>query len=348
MKMLRHAAALLAMAAACQAVAADDYYSWANSNDQSVTTVGNQQVTTPAQSSCTNCEQLCNTNCCESGLAVVGFAGFDAFKGVSEAGLNDNFGAVTGLNASVPLFGLSEYGFGWQLGMSYGIYDFDGRDTLNTAASQEQTFITTGFFRKAPCGEHLSFGLVYDWMVNTDWGAYANDPTLGQWRGQVEWAVSDCNAFGVRGAVRDNTTRQTVVVAGIDYLVANRAVSHAECFWRHEFECTKAESFLWAGLTQNDRLTGDGSLSDWLLGASVEVPLSDRISLYANAEYVHPTAAAGPDASVDTCYDISMGITIYFGGRCCDCCETHCAGPYLPVANNSSFLVDQGVNRILR
>ena len=329
-------------------MAADDYYNWASSNDQSATAVANEKVTTPAQSSCTNCEQLCNTNCCESGLAIVGFAGFDAFKGVSDFNYNDNFGVVTGLNASVPLFGLSEYGFGWQLGMSYGIYDFDGRDTYNTASSQEQTFITTGFFRKARCDEHLSFGLVYDWMVNTDWGVFANDPTLGQWRGQVEWATSDCNAYGVRGAVRDNTSRERVL--SNTFLVSNRAVSHAEGFWRHEFECTKAESFLWAGLTQNDRLSGDGSLSDWLIGASVEVPLSDRISLYANAQYVHPTAAAGPDASIDSCYDIGMGITVYFGGCCCNCNHsTHCAnGPYLPVANNSTFLVDQDFSLIRR
>ena len=63
-----------------------------------------------------------------------------------------NFGAVTTLNVGVPIPGLHDYGLGWQTGIGYGVYDFDGRITgTDTARSQQQTFVTTGFFRKANC-----------------------------------------------------------------------------------------------------------------------------------------------------------------------------------------------------
>ena len=129
---------------------------------------------------------------------IVGFAGFDSFKGISDLVLPSNFGVVTGLNAGVPIPGLRDYGFGWQIGLSYGVYDLDGRvAAADESHSQQQTFVTTGFFRKAQCDQRLSFGVVYDWMYNTEWGIAGNDPTMGQWRGQIEYAASGCNGIGL-------------------------------------------------------------------------------------------------------------------------------------------------------
>jgi hypothetical protein len=337
---VRQAAALLAITVACQAglAWAEDAY-WVSDSGPSAIPTGNEKVTSQGQSCCPTCgPTVCGNECGESGLSLVGLAGFDAFKGISDGSYPSNFGVLTGLNAGVPLFALGEYGFGWQIGLSYGVYDIDGRYTANQASSQQQTFITTGFYRKAGEDRQLSFGLVYDWMVNENWGVYATTPTLGQWRAQVEWAVSDCNAFGMWGCVRDNVSRQLYLR---QTLVASRAVSQANFFWHHEFCCTKADSYLWTGCTQNDRLNGDGSLSDWVIGASVEVPLSSRLALYANAQYVHPTAAASTTAAVEDCYNVGMGIVWYFGGHACDRSITNKYGPYMPVANNSTFLVDQ-------
>ena len=98
-------------------------------------------------------------------FGIVGSAGFDSFKGASDDELSSNFGAVVGLNSGV---GLGDTGLGWQLGMSYGVYDLDGRSSTNPATSQQQVFLTTGFFHKAHCERRLSFGLVYDWMFNDE------------------------------------------------------------------------------------------------------------------------------------------------------------------------------------
>lgn len=333
--LLTQAAALLVITAACRGVWADEYYSMAR-NDVSIPEA-------PVPASEETAGFLGDCNCEDNGVAFVGFAGFDSFGAIGDYSYPNNFGVVTGLNSAVPLFGLQEKGFGWQTGVSYGVYDLEGRDGGQPQTSQQQIFVTTGFFRKAKCDERVSFGLVYDWMFNTNYGVGAVDPTLGQWRGQIEYAMSDANALGVRGALHDNIARNNGAYYQRQALYENQAVSHGEVFWHHAFCETNADTYLYMGITQNDRLSGDGSLYDWLLGVSGEVPLSDRLTLYANAQFVHPTGPAGETSAIDMGYNVSMGFAWYFGG----CARTRSVhgpyGPYLPIANNSSFIVDSNI-----
>jgi hypothetical protein len=325
-------AALLVIAAACQAVLADDYYSMTG-NEKNI-------PETPAITNGEYATDFGDCNCDENGIAFVGAAGLDSFGCIADDGRTNNFGAVTGLNSAVPLFGLKDRGFGWQTGVSYGVYDFEGRFGNQEQTCQQQVFVTTGFFRKAKCDERVSFGLVYDWMFNTDYGVGAVDPTLGQWRGQVEYAMSDSNAIGVRGAVRDNIARNQGTYFQRAALYEHQAVTHGEVFWHHAFCESRADTYLYMGLTQNDRLSGDGSLYDWLVGLSGEVPMSDRLTLYANAQFVHPTGVAGSTSAADMGYNVGMGVAYYFGG-CARARSIHGPhGPYLPIANNSSFIVD--------
>ena len=254
-----------------------------------------------------------------------------------------NFGEVTAVNAGALLPGLDQYGLGWQTGLSYGIYDFDGRSSTyhDLANSQQQVFITTGFFRKARCDQRLSFGLVYDWMVDDQWGEYGAHPTLGQWRGQIEYAFSDCNSLGLWGCRRDLNAQQTFVESGVRVPVMNRAISQLNLFWRHKF-CSGADSSLWIGIPDHGRLNGNGSVLDWMVGASVQAPLSERLCAYANGAYFHPSAAAGDDGAMESGYNVGMGVVWYFGGGAC----THGlhgrpADAYMPLANNSNFLVEQ-------
>ena len=362
---VRHAVTLLAITVACQAglALAEDYY-WVSSGDQATTPAGTEKAA-PAQvqSTCdpcapvaSGCEQSCgscDSCCCRLGceeecerVGIVGFAGLDSFKGIADGQFQSNFGAVTGVNIGLLMPGLDEYGFGWQTGLSYGVYDLDGRSStfVDRAKSQTQLFVTTGLFHKAKCDQRVSFGLVYDWMFNDQWGEYGNNPTLGQWRGQIEYAVSGCNAFGVWGTARDLGARQAVVILDVGRgIVADRAISQANLFWHHKF-CSGADSYVWLGIPDHGRINGDGSLIDWTFGASVQVPLSQRLALYANGAYFHPSAAAGDAAAVDGGYNVGMGVVWYFGGNArSHAINGKCATPYMPVANNSSFLVDQGV-----
>jgi hypothetical protein len=358
---VRHAVTLLAITVACQAglALAEDYYQLTG-NDQTAMTVGNEKTVGPQQSACSGSPSLCgcqtcgNEPCCCSrlgcendcsSLGIVGFMGMDAFNGIADSPLPSNFGVVTGFNAGAPIAGLSDYGLGWQIGISYGLYDFDGRAPViageSAAGAQQQTFVTTGFFRKAHGDQRVSFGVVYDWMFNTNWGVFGNDPTLGQWRGQIEYALSGRNGIGLWGAKRDLGSVQ-VVSANLE--VADRAISQASVFWHHKF-CSGADSWLWIGIPDHGRLdrTEGGSLGDWILGANVQAPLTKRLALYGNFAYMHPSAAAGAIAANETTWDVGMGVAMYFGGTSA---RTHaingnCWTPYIPVANNSTFFVDE-------
>jgi hypothetical protein len=357
---VRVAVALIAITAVCQAslVLAEDYYG-ASGSGQQASLIGQEKAV--GQAPCNSCNQGCCSeqgcgecgNCCgcEMGCdecppwGLVGFTGFDSFKGISDFDSPSNFGLVTGLNFGAPIPGLRDYGFGWQVGISYGVYDFDGFGRYDsdgtlvgqTAHCQQQTFVTTGFFRKAQCDQRLSFGIVYDWMYNTDYGLFHNDPTLGQWRGQIEYAVSGCNGIGLWGAQRNLGSEQ--VVNGIE--VFDRALSQVNLFWHHKF-CSGADSWLWFGIPDHGRYSGDKSFADWMIGANVQVPLSDRLALYANASYLHPSASAGADAAVEQGYDVGMGVMWFFGGHArSNAINGKCWQAYLPVANNSSFLVEQ-------
>jgi hypothetical protein len=217
---------------------------------------------------------------------------------------------------------------------------------MDPARSQEQVFVTTGFFHKAKCGQRVSFGLVYDWMFNREWGEFGNHPTLGQWRGQIEYAVSGCNAIGFWGCARDLGSVQTVSIMPMmmmsdHIIVTDRAISQANLFWRHKF-CCGGDSYLWFGIPDHGRINGDGSLLDWTVGVGLQAPLTERLAMYANAAYFHPSAAAGLDATVDGGWNIGMGLVWYIGGGArSHAINGKCATPYMPVANNSNFLVDQ-------
>jgi len=209
---VRHAVTLLAIAVACQAglALADDGYYWVSGSNQSAAPAGTEKVAAQGQSACSSCcpDQSCNAcdpcgGClgCESGerYGIVGTFGLDAFKGVSDQFYNSNFGAVTGLNSGLllPVARLRSRLADRPSATAFTILTAESTNTADPSHCQQQLFVTTGFYHKAKCDQRLSFGLVYDWMYNTDWGFYGTNPTLGQWRAQVEYAVNDCNGIGL-------------------------------------------------------------------------------------------------------------------------------------------------------
>jgi hypothetical protein len=302
----------------------------------------------PCDDSCCSCGGRCRrcrgcvTGCDEDPqIGVVGLFGFDSFHGVSDGSYQSNFGTVAGVNGAVPIPWLYDYGVAAQIGATYGVYDWKGRSSsFQPLSSQQQTFVTTGLFRRAFDGRRLSFGLVYDWMVGTNWGTFATGPVLGQWRGQAECALSDCDSLGVWGTMRDHGHGQ-VVPAFVPASVETRALSQINFFWHHKFT-GGADSGVWVGIPQSDRLGQPGNLGDLILGGDVQVPLSDQVALYANLQYMKPSASAGHDAAIDETYNIGVGLAWYPGRYArTKTVNGACWMPYMPVANNSTFLVDQ-------
>jgi hypothetical protein len=296
---------------------------------------------------CRSCNSCCNQLGCEENckrFGIIGFAGFDSFKGISERMYPSNFGAVSGLNTGVLFPGLEDYGFGWQTGVSYGVYDFDGGNRGDISSTQQQIFVTTGFYRKAKSDQRVSFGLVYDWVVNDHWGEFGVNSTLSQWRGQIEYALNGCNAIGVWGCVRDRffSYEHTSGSMPIIFSLIDRPISQINMFWHHKFDAG-ADSNVWIGIPERVQLDWYDFPLDWTIGANVQVPLSKRLALYANASYSHPSERAGSlVSSIVSTYDVGMGVVWYFGGKAhSDAINGSCSSPYMPVANNSNFLVDQ-------
>jgi hypothetical protein len=266
------------------------------------------------------------------------FSGADTFRNIADGAFQGNFGSVTGANAAAPLPGLEELGIGWQLGASYGVYDFSGRSssTAHPSGAQQQIFITTGFFRRGNAGQRLSFGMAYDWMVNHNYGYMAISPTLGQWRGQIEWAFGAFNSLGVWATVRDrgyyrHTPENSMQLSPLSQL---------DVFWHHKFN-EGADSWFYVGLPTSKKLGGIGTLGDVILGGSASVPLSPRLAMYAQAMYMWPSASPGPVAATQDAYNLGFGLAWYPGKNArTRTVNGGCWLPYLPLANNGNFLVD--------
>lgn len=296
------------------------------------------------------------------------WSGVDSWRGVSDGTFQNNDGVVTGANVAAPLAWLSEYGFGAQAGASYGVYDFDGRaSSAPTNLAQQQVFVTTGLFRRAdaslPLGR-ISGGVVYDWQFNNNFGTFANSPTLGQWRGQIAYAFSAWNEIGFWGAIRDRGAQKITPLGLQEY----SAINQGNLFWHHKYQRWGADSRFYIGIPNQHRLNQDfanfgpagagGSLGTFIVGTNWNVPINDRLDMYANAMYMRPSAHAGATtgplgpgagtayASAQDFWNISFGLT-YYPGRAAR--SSTVAGrkwmPYLPVANNGTFLVDTNLTQ---
>ena len=295
------------------------------------------------------CRDFCAAcqECPQQGLVL--FSGFDSFRGVGDQGNifsngSHNYGATMGFNYGTHLGSFSDAtGLGFQFGGSYGVYDWDGRPTnlgaLTTTQAQQQVFITTGLFKKADGDSNWSYGVVHDWMVNQSWGAFAVNPTLGQWRGQIAYATSAWDEFGFWGTLCDKGDTN---LDSFGNAVFTRSINQANLFWHHKWDFA-ADSWFWVGVPQDSRLDHNlgGSLGNLLIGGSIIAPLNEYVSLYGNMQYMHPSAAPGPIGNGEASWYVAFGLQFYIGGNACsDNVAGNCWLPLMPVANNGNFLVD--------
>jgi hypothetical protein len=119
-----------------------------------------------------------------------------------------------------------------------------------------------------------------------------------------------------------------------------RGVNQLSIYGRHKWEFG-AETMLWLGLPEDDRLAGDESLGDYFVGARADVPLSPYWSLYTLVTYMHPSASAGPAGAVEEQWNFTVGMSLDLGARARTATIVGDRwAPLLPVASNGYFLVD--------
>jgi hypothetical protein len=265
----------------------------------------------------------------EPGYGVYLFEGFETWRSIPDGNTrpHGNNGATQGFNLAAPIPWLAAYGFGGQVGMSYGTFG-------SQADTEQQIFVTTGIFRRADFDRPFSFGLVYDQMINQGFGAYQQSPALGQLRLQMAYAFTARNEVGFWGALRLNEADRAGPAGSV---VEYRGISQGQIFWHHKFGPGKTDAWAWTGLPSNYRLNGDNSFETNIYGWRTETPLSDRVMLFSNFQGLRPTGGVSHHAI----YDFMVGMSFYPSRNAR---STTVAGrtwmPYIPVANNGSFLVD--------
>jgi hypothetical protein len=267
------------------------------------------------------------------------FYGYDAWRGVPDGAWTNN-GIHVGLNFGTRLGRISDWtGLGLQIGGSIGVYDWAGTDyrVNNQDLPTTQGMLTAGFFRRASAESPWSYGAAQDWMINHNYSVMGEDSTLYQWRGQLGYVVTDWTELGVWGACRGEGDTRDVGSFGP---VTWQPIHQLNAFWHHKWGYQQADTWIWVGVPEDDRLTGGGSLGDWIAGAYGICPLSDRLAVYNMVSYMHQSATPGPDAAKEEAWNFYLGITFVPGG--CRSATVHGQrwAPLLPVANNGLFLVD--------
>lgn len=282
--------------------------------------------------------------CCWTDIGVSAFVGVDNFRGIPDADAGDNNGALFGFNVATPLPYLKNHGVGFQLGGSYGAYDFAGRGhTRHNRAIQSQGFLTAGIFIRPQPSLPLSMGIVYDWMFNQNYSIYAENPTLHQLRGQIAYYVTPCDEVGVWGTYDVTKTHKVYKHRTFDYRITYRPISQANLFWRHLF-AGGVEATVWLGVPVRHRLNKEHSErpGKYIVGVEMAVPFLDSWALIGRACYMQPGTKSGPLGSKEYTSNIAINVVYYFGGDPNGAEDCACAAwmPYLPVANNCNFFGD--------
>jgi hypothetical protein len=270
------------------------------------------------------------------------FGAVNAWRGPLDSVSENSFGVVGGFNAGRPLF--EDAGIGVQFGMSYGVYDFHGRDEFSVESEpssvEEQLFFTTGLFRHCekccdPCAslyDRVSWGVVYDYMVTDNTGAVAAELDLGQFRWQVGYACDCANEVGIMGSISDGSDDEFDAL-GLEH--TTRSIDQVSVYWRHLHCCSGLETKVYTGWAEE--------LGDWVVGFNASLPINDCWAMFGGFTYILPSSDGGADGSSEEFWNVMTGFAYYPGGNARNngICG-HRWMPLLPVADNGSFALDLG------
>lgn len=271
--------------------------------------------------------------------------GADTYKGLGEritninggtGALTSSFGAVGGFNSG---FGFGDSPVRFQVGASYGIYDFRGRIRLvpNDTETEKQMFFTAGIYKRGDMSverDPLSWGVVYDVFQAKQWGVNANDINLSQVRGIIGYALNESTEVGVWGTFGVNNDRAAVTVAGAPGVQSTIHPMNQTNFY-------VKQNFAFGGQVTGYVGVLDGSdIGKWQVGLNGQIPLSPSWAAFASANYVVPRNPSGPTGSGQEQFSAQVGLAYYFGGNAQNPSVTGNRGlPLLDVASNRTFLI---------
>ncbi len=261
------------------------------------------------------------------------FLAGDGWKNIFDDDDNNNFGLRSGFNLGVDLPG--DRAVRGQVGMSYGAYDFGGREGLLSRDDpvEQQVFGTAGLYKRSSvnCGDRWAWGAVYDVLFADEAGERADSLRLAQLRSVVGYAITERDELGVWSAfrlMRDYAASQRVMVNPTD---------QANVFWHHTWQFG-GDTTTYVGWADDP-----GSV---VVGLDGRVPLSSRAALFGSLHYIIPSTRRGdvhPTLGVDDVFtqeawNVSFGIVFYRRAKSVSPNVSGVYGlPLLPVADNGTF-----------
>jgi hypothetical protein len=257
-------------------------------------------------------------------------AAYDHFRGLPDGSWNGNNGAVVTANISSDIW----CDLTGQIGVSYGLYNWDGRENLVFDSPQcvlNEAFVTAGL---GYTYRGVVAGIVYDRIFTDNFGINNLTPTFDQLRLKAGYEVCR-EEIGIWGTVHLETAHRTSIGIPITF----RAVDQVNFYWTHNF-ANCAKTTVWAGLPYRCSLMYPGRIvGSYILGFAAKAPLTrclylDTYGSYMGARNTTPLRRSRCYAS-----NISLGFTYYFNEPCF-CNDT----AVMPVANNSNFLIDTNCN----
>jgi len=249
------------------------------------------------------------------------FAGVHAFKGPVDRGRNGNFGLHEGVNYGGPIGGFSSVGY--QVGFAAVHSNFSG-DQVDGArrGDRDQFFLTTGLFRRAPCGG-WQWGVAFDLLRDV----YYDRFDLGQIRAELGHVSLDgtreVGFFGAFGARNDNFVLQDETEFGLE------PTDMFAFYYRRHLGDSRDGRF-WAGFTGN---------GDALLGADLHAPIGKGWALANRVNYLIPRQGGGSDGQVEESWGVSIHLVWYIGQPA----RTALKSPFRPmfdVADNATFMAE--------
>ncbi|REK09402.1 MAG: hypothetical protein DWQ37_18355 [Planctomycetota bacterium] len=262
--------------------------------------------------------------------------GGEAYKSLGDS--DPPIGFQSGYMNSAGLVGTFNTGFSiglervrGQIGGSYGVYDFKGRDTVSQNSAEQQTFLTLGVYKRSDvcCEDRIAWGLVYDQFWAHQWGLFASELYVGQVRGLIGYATSEWNEFGVWGAFHTTTDNS---VFGISPPPV-RAMNQYNVYWRHNYQFG-GQSMLYVGGTD------PADIGSWLFGFTGQAPLSHSLALYGNFAFALPGSETGIVGSNEEEWYFGAGIMYSWGAKAVSRTVSGPRGlPLLPVANNGQLFI---------
>lgn len=284
-----------------------------------------------------DCEQTACGPCCDDGCEgwldnTQFWLGGEAYKGIGETtlppgavtGFMASAGAVGGFNTGLPL---GQSRIRAQIGGSYGVYDWKGRDTTDVGSAEQQFYVTAGFYKRSDicAGERLSWGVVYDGFFAHNWGLSADEVYFSQIRSITGYALNERNEVGFWGTI--STNRDVTTIGTL------RAMNQGNLYWRHQYEFGGQTMAYVGGADPAD-------VASWQFGFLNTAPLSNNLSLYGNYTYSLPGSTAGVVGSNEYLWNFNAGLMLSFGGKAkSPNISGHRGLALLPVATNGLMLI---------